>query len=155
MLKKCEFVLNNLRDEDLVELKALWQGDWKNKVLNSLSETKVLFAYGYDEFYDVIPIAMGGFYELFDDKLKIACVWLLTTKYVNQNKMALMKELKNQISLADKKYDLMYNFIYKSNFEAKSWLKKFGFSFDNPNPEGLKIKENFEFFYKLTNRKEE
>jgi len=97
---------------------------------------------------------MGGFYELFDEKLKIACVWLLTTKYVSQNKMTLMKELKNQISFADKKYDLMYNFIYKSNFEAKNWLKKLGFSFDNPKPEGLKIKENFEFFYKLTNRKE-
>jgi len=28
MLKKCEFILNNLRDEDFVEIKALWKDDW-------------------------------------------------------------------------------------------------------------------------------
>ena len=43
----------------------------------------------------------------------------------------------------------MFNYIYKSNFEAKKWLKRFGFKFDNPKPVGLKVKDNFEFFYKV------
>lgn len=154
MLKKCKFILDNLREEDSEELKILWKDNWKEKVLKSFEGTEVKFAYGLDDFKDEVPIAMGGFYELSDGSSKIACVWLLTTKFVRKNKFALMKRLKQEIKCAQKKYDIMYNFIYKSNFEAKSWLKKLGFRFDNPRPEKLNVRKNFEFFYKLNNRKE-
>ena len=41
-----------------------------------------------------------------------------------------------------------YNYIYKSNIEAKEWLKKLGFIFDCPIPQKLNIQRDFEFFYK-------
>lgn len=154
MLKKCKFILENLRAEDLEELKIIWNENWKEKVLKSFEQTEVKFAYGLDEFGDEIPIAMGGFYEFADKSSKVACVWLLTTKFVHKNKFALMKVLKNEIERAQKKYDIMYNFIYEANYEAKGWLKKLGFCFDNPKPKNLNVRENFEFFYKLNNRKE-
>ena len=33
----------------------------------------------------------------------------------------------------------------KTNIDAKRWLKKLGFCFDNPKPANLKISENFEY----------
>ena len=42
----------------------------------------------------------------------------------------------------------------KSNKQAKEWLLKLGFCFDNPKPNGLNVSEGFEFFYKVNNRKE-
>ena len=96
----------------------------------------------------LVPIARGGFYDVSKEPCRIACVWLLSTKYVSKNKTALMKALKNQMYLNSSKYDILYNFIYKSNHEAKSWLKKLGFSFDNPHPEGVNMKDGFEFFYR-------
>jgi hypothetical protein len=57
--------------------------------------------------------------------------------------------LQNEVFKAQKKYDLMFNYIFKSNFEAKKWLKKLGFKFDKPKPVGLKVKDGFEFFYKV------
>ena len=73
---------------------------------------------------------------------------MLTGKEASLNKIKLWKTLKKAIKNADEKYDLMYNYIYKSNLEAKKWLRKLGFSFDNPNPILIKPDEGFEFFYK-------
>ena len=69
--------------------------------------------------------------------------------FCKENRSLLIKTLKNEILKAEKEYDLMFNYIYKSNFEAKSWLKKLGFKFDNPKPIGLNLKKDFEFFYKV------
>ena len=148
------FILENLRFEDFQELNALWGDNWKNKTLESLRETEVLVLYGKDEKRSIAPIAMGGFYELLGYEPKIACVWLLSTKYIKYNKSTLMKVLKDQIKNAENKYNIMYNFIYSANFQAKTWLCKLGFRFDNPKPSNLIVEENFEFFYKVVNRKE-
>lgn len=148
-LKNCNFILNNLREEDLQELQCLWGSDWKNKVLKTLKLNEVLFAFGQDEFGDAVPIAMGGFSDMTDNTHKVACVWLLSTKYVSKNKVCFMKELKKQFYKNEVKYDLLYNYIHISNTEAKRWLFKLGFSFDNPKPPQLKVNKDFEFFYKL------
>ena len=91
---------------------------------------------------------MGGI----EGKKSVACVWLLTTNEFINNKLKLAKEISKQIELASNKFEILYNFIYCSNFQAKKWLKKLGFDFDNPAPRGMKIPDNFEFFYKLTKK---
>ena len=148
------FILNNLRDEDECELLALWGEDWRNKALSSFEGEEVLILYGKDNYCNFVPIAMGGFCELFEKDSKIACVWMLTTKFIKYNKLLLSKNLKQQINNASEKYDIMYNYIYKSKKKKKNWLRKMGFKFDNPRPEKLKIAKDFEFFYKLNKRKE-
>ncbi len=157
MLKKADnieeilFILNNLRNEDLEELLALYGKNWLNKTVLSLKDKNFYILYGFSSNKTLIPIAMGGFWELFEQDKSIASVWLLTTKFVNINKSAFWREVSSQIKEKSKKYNIMFNYIYKSNKEAKKWLKKLGFKFDNPHPENLKLKEGFEFFYK--NRK--
>lgn len=152
-LKNCSFILNNIRDEDLQEMQCLWGVDWKKKVLKTINLDKVIFAFGQDEFEDDVPIAMGGFVDMSGENLKIACVWLISTKYVSKNKISFMKELKKQFYKNEVDYDILYNYIYTSNKEAKRWLYKLGFSFDNPKPEHLKVQKDFEFFYKLRKEK--
>ena len=143
------YILNHLRVEDIEELKVLWQKDWLNKVSDNLKNKNILVVYGKDENNKCVPIAMGGFHELFEKHSNIACVWLLSTIHIKNNKTLFIKELKNQINKASEKYELMYNYIYKSNKDAKGWLYKLGFKFGCPNPENLGINKDFEFFYKL------
>ncbi len=146
------FILENLREEDRQELFLHSGKDWKNKVLLNLQDKDFLVLYGPDSTGKQVPIAMGGVCET-DKREKIACVWLLCSSFIYKSRIALAKGLKENVSSAEKKYRIMYNFIYKSNFEAKHWLKKLGFKFDNPKPEGMNIQDGFEFFYKVSERK--
>ena len=152
-ISEIEFILSNLRDEDKEELENLFGNNWYNKTIESLKDEKFLILYGQGNAAGRVPVAMGGFYdvkkEIATENCKIACVWLLTSKYVSKNKTALMRVLRNQLYANSSKYDIMYNFIYKSNHGAKLWLKKLGFNFDNPNPEKIQLKKDFEFFYRL------
>ncbi len=149
-----EYILDNLRDEDMQEVQALWKENWRKNIYNSLKSEEVIILYGRGCKKAKIPIAMGGFKELFEKNSNIACVWMLTGKEASLNKIKVLKTLKQAIKQADEKYDLMYNYIYKSNHTAKKWLSMLGFCFNNPKPAGLKIEKDFEFFYKLTNRKD-
>ena len=150
-INEIEFILSHLRKEDEEELKHLYGKNWYKNTLESLKDEKFLILYGYsDNKKTQIPIAMGGFFEITDN---IACVWLLSSYFIKINKRKLMKALREQVLINSSKYEIMYNFIYKSNTKAKLWLKKLGFCFDNPKPEGMDIKKDFEFFYKKQERR--
>ncbi len=151
-IKEIEFILSNLRDEDRVELENLFGNEWYQKTLSTLKNEKFLILYGQGNGNGYVPVAMGGFYDLNSDNCSVACVWLLSSRFVSRNKTALMRVLRNQIYLNAPKYDVLYNFIYKSNYKAKLWLKKLGFNFDNPNPKEIKLKKDFEFFYRIKER---
>ena len=159
MLKKVEndaeilFILNNLRKEDEQELIALYGDNWKEETLANLKNKDFYVLYGKCNNSDIKPIAMGDFCRLFPQDNSIACVWLLTTKFIYKNKSLFWKNLIRMFKQNCLKYDIMYNFIYKSNVQAKKWLKKIGFKFDNPHPDGINLKEGFEFFYKTKERK--
>lgn len=148
-IEDVKFILNNLRKEDKQELEILWGNDWYNKALDNIKKTSFLVLIGKDNYKKDVPIAMGGFEELFEKNEKIACVWLLSTDLIKNNKKLFFKTLANQLLMASRKYQIMYNYIYKSNFGAKEWLEKFGFRFNNPHPENIVIPEQFEFFYKI------
>lgn len=138
------YILNHLRDEDKAELTALFGREWKKRTLNRLKKSKITILRNSKS----QPFAMGGI----EGKKSVACVWLLTTNEFINNKLKLAKEISKQIELASNKFEILYNFIYCSNFQAKKWLKKLGFVFDNPSPKGMKIPDDFEFFYKLTKK---
>ena len=149
-----EYILDNLRQEDLEEVKAVWQDNWRDNVLKSLENTQVLVLEGKDKDNNIVPVAMGGFYEQPEKTANIACVWMLSTDFVKYNKLLLTKALKISVSKAEEKYDLMYNYIFKSNKQAKNWLYKLGFSFSSINSDKNFYNENFEFFYKFVKRKD-
>ena len=136
------FILDNLRKEDLEEVIAVYGNDWKDKVIHSTINTTFLTLTKNN-----IPIAVGGFVP-HPENNKIACVWLLCSKFALNNKFLLLKELKTQLNLISSEFDILYNFIYKSNFKSISWIKKLGFKFDNPHPDGISMSADFNFFYK-------
>ncbi len=142
------FILNNIRQEDKRELKALWGKYWKRLTFESIQDKNGLVLYGKNYEGDTVPIAIGGFYDLSDETCSIACVWLLSSVFVYNNKHLFMKTLKNQILAASKKYSILYNYIYEANHDAKTWLSKLGFCFDNPNPILITPNNGFQFFYK-------
>lgn len=143
------FILENLREDDKQELIALYGENWLTETLNDLKYRNFYVLYGYDYDFKLVPIAIGGFCECFENDKTIACCWLLSSFYIQKNRILFFKSVKRQIKDAEKKYKILYNFIHKTNFSAKKWLKKFGFKFDNPKPNNIEIKDGFEFFYKL------
>ena len=147
------FVLNNLRNEDKCELVALYGKNWKEETMQSLRGKDFYILYGKTNGKELKPIAMGNFYQVFPKYNSIACVWLLTTKYIYKNKSLFWRNFLSVFRNNHYKYDIMFNFIYKTNVQAKNWLKKLGFKFDNPYPKGIKVKEDFEFFYRTKERK--
>lgn len=139
----------NLRKEDLIEIRLLYKKNWKKRILSELKSENILSVKVKSPNGRNIIIAIGGFSEVSRNNGEVACVWLLTSKEVYSHKIFFMKEIIRHLSVAQIKYKIIYNRIYKSNFEAKFWLKKLGFCFDNPFPERLNIKKDFEFFYKI------
>ncbi len=148
------FILNNLRDEDYVELRDSRGENWFNETLKNLFSSDVVVLFVKNRYGRMLPIAMGGFEPYLQNGNNIAVVWLLSTKFINQYKLIFWKELNTYFSQEKSKYSILFNFIYKSNFQAKRWLRLLGFKFDNPKPDGMEVAENFEFFYKVINRKE-
>jgi hypothetical protein len=147
------FVLNDLRDEDKCELKALYGRNWKKKTLLSIKDKKFYVLYGYNKEKQSVPVAIGDFCQIFPEDSSVACVWLLTSKNIYRNKLLFLREFIPLFKRRSLEYDIMFNFIYKSNIQAKRWLQKFGFKFDNPHPKGIEVKDGFEFFYKTKERK--
>lgn len=72
------------------------------------------------------PLALGGAKEA--SIPYVAKVWLLTTNELKNNKLELYRYVKDKIELFKTKYDVLYNFIYKTNFNSLKWLKRAGFS---------------------------
>ena len=147
-IKDVEYILDNLRQEDLNELKALWGENWRSETIKNIMTTDFDSLVGVSD----KPVVMGGIWGVGGENSKTACVWLLSTDEVKKHKISLIKNLSEEIEKAEKKYSILYNFIYKSNLSAKKWLKILGFRFDNPRPDGLKIPDGFEFFYKINNK---
>lgn len=140
------FILNNIRNEDLLELKALWGDDWYKNTLQSIKNIDYLILLGKDNTGKIVPIAVGGFSDLECKNLKAGCVWLISSKFIKFNKQLLFKTIYSQVRKAFSKYKMLCNYIFSSNFEAKKWLKKMGFIFQSSTS------DNFEFFYKYTER---
>jgi len=117
-----ENFLFNLRCEDKSEIIALNHNNFKEELfeicLNNQFETYFLAS-------DInLPLAIGGVYQIDNN---IGRVWLLCTTFVNDEKKAVFKYVKNKIEMFKNKYDILFNFIYKSNFSALKWLKACGF----------------------------
>ena len=140
------YILENLREEDRFELFLQYGKNWKKKAFSRLKRSKMIIL----KEENGVPFAMGGI-EGIDD---IACVWLLTTQNVEHYKIKLLKKIKKELELNSSKYRIYFNYICKTNRQAKKWLSKLGFRFDNPHPQNITVKKGFEFFYRLNYRKE-
>ena len=123
--------LEDIRKEDKEELEFFLGTDFKEKFLElSLDSENSYFLFDDND----NPVAIGGFSPVSNPK--IAQVWLLCTNKAIEHRIELYKFIKGKIELYKEKFEIMYNFIFKSNFDALLWLKRCGFSsveFGNPN----------------------
>lgn len=143
-----EYILNNLRYEDEMELKTLFGDNWKEESKNRIMKTKFYVMLGKGK-HDKTPVCMGGIEQDEKDDNGIGCAWFLTTNEIKKHGIQILKELKKEVEKADEKFWLTYNVIYEKNYLAKKWLKWLGFKFDNPRPKGIEVPEGFEFFYRV------
>lgn len=146
------YILDNLRDADRMELQEIWGEDWKSQTLENIMKTDFQVLIGKAGKNDV-PVVMGGAWAADPNDPGAACVWLLSTDEVKNNQIGLLKQLRREIKFYDTKYWITYNKIHKNNEMAKNWLKWLGYCFDIPNPPGIVIPANFEFFYRKRNPK--
>jgi hypothetical protein len=146
--KDVSYILDNLRIEDLEELKALWGENWKEQTLKNIMETEFSVMLGKTKDKDV-PVVMGGVWRTDPNDEGVGCIWMLGTDNIEKHQICLLRELRKEIEKFDQEYWITYNIIYKENFKAKNWLQWLGFKFDNPKPEGIEVPEGFEFFYRL------
>ena len=130
-----EFI-SNLRESDLLEFNELY----KNSSLDEFY--KVCLDENQDTYFlltdDYLPLALGGAYSCSDFPNR-ASVWLLCTKHINKNKKELYKYIKNKIDFFKRKYNFLFNYIFKSNFSSLKWLKACGFSVLNTNRADYKL----------------
>ncbi len=145
--KDVQYILDNLRLEDMLELHAIYGNNYKEIVKNNIMKTTS--AVHIAKIEGDIPIAMGGVCETCPDDKEIAGVWLLSTEEVKRHQTSVLRAIKRVIDEADEKYRLTYNFIYEKNHRAKRWLKWLGYRFDNPRPAGVKMPSGFEYFYRI------
>lgn len=144
-IEDVSYILDNLRPEDLEELKALWGENWREETIKNVMNTDSHVVIGKTK-KDKTPAVMGGIWEVQEG---VSVAWLLSTPEVMKHRHCLLRELKKEIKKAEDTSWLMYNFIYEKNFEAKKWLKWLGFRFDNPHPKGIEVPSGFEFFYRI------
>ena len=79
----------------------------------------------------------------------VGVVWLLSTPEIEKNKHCLLRHIIKAFEEIDEKYWLTCNILYSENKFAKRWLKKIGYKFNNPKPDGLDVPDGFEFFYRV------
>ena len=138
------YILKNLRPEDEAEARVLKGDDYINVLLQEIMSPNVITRLGCKKSDDT-PVCIGGYTDAREEGAGV--VWLLATNEVENYKTCLLRNIIKTLKEADEKYQVTYNFLFSENKLAKSWLKKTGFRFDNP--QGINAPEGFEFFYRI------
>lgn len=114
----------NLRKEDKHELIQLFPSSLDEFYNTCFEKEHRVYCLVTNESF---PLAIGGAYPILNKQYKTAQVWLLTSDKLYENKIALYKYVIELIKEFKKEYDILFNFIYKSNFSSLKWLKALGF----------------------------
>lgn len=136
--KNLEEFLKNIRKEDKEELEIFYGKNYKKDFIDVCMNKKYETYFLADK--NLNPVAIGGVVQ-HKSNLKLGQIWLLTTDKVRENKFFLFKYVKNKIKKFKTKFDVLFNYIYKSNFKILLWLNLFDF-------ESVELKnKDFKFFY--------
>lgn len=140
------YILEHLRSEDEHEAVTQKGDNFKQVVLEEIMNSGTRTYLGCRKSDDT-PVCVGGYSDT--SEKGIGVVWLLSTPEIENNKTCLLRHIVGAFEEIDEKYWLTYNILFSENRFAKRWLKKLGYKFDNPKPEGLNVPDGFEFFYRM------
>ncbi len=130
-------LFNNLRKDDLRELKVIFKNNIKRNFVKICLENKDTYFIADDK---GSPLAIGGIKIFYIKNFLVGQVWLLCSNDVSKNRLSVLKYVKDKIGEFKLECDVLFNFIYKSNFSFLKWLKYADF-------EAIPINNNFKLFY--------
>ena len=140
------YILEHLRVEDQHEAETQKGKNFKEIILNEIMNTNTRTYLGCKK-SDNTPVCVGGYTDT--NEKGVGVVWLLSTPEIEKNKQCLLRHIIKAFEEIDEKYWLTCNILYSENKFAKRWLKKIGYKFNNPKPDGLDVPDGFEFFYRV------
>lgn len=140
------YILEHLRSEDKQEAITQKGENYKEIILEEIMNCKTRTYLGCRK-SDNLPVCIGGFTDT--NEKGVGIVWLLSTPEIENNKTCLLRHIIGAFEEIDAKYWLTCNILFSENRFAKRWLKKLGYKFNNPKPEGLDVPDGFEFFYRM------
>jgi len=130
-----KFILDNLRDEDVNELKADHGENWKQETFENISKADGYICYSKEN----KPVLVYGVTRQND----IGIIWMLSTQEITEQ-VSFIRLAKEFVASCSNDYRVLCNFVHDQNKLALKWLKSLGFKFDVQDH----TKENFLFFYK-------
>jgi hypothetical protein len=117
-------VLNNLCEDTVIELKAIFGDDYVNKTWVTINKNKM---YLIRLKCSNAPVGLFGLISLKKYK-KSAGIFLLTTDDLHKGNMfTFLKCAKKQVDSWADEYDLIMDNCYKKNLKIKKWLKLLNF----------------------------
>lgn len=140
------YILEHLKSEDQHEAKVQKGDNFKEIILKEIMDNRTRTFLGCKKIDDT-PVCVGGYTDT--NEKGVGIVWLLSTPEIEKYKTCLLRNVIQAFKEIDNKYWLTCNVLFSENKFAKSWLKKIGFNFNNPKPEGIDIPDGFEFFYRI------
>lgn len=140
------YILEHLKPEDQHEAQVQKGDNFKEIILKEIMDNRTRTYLGCKK-TDNTPVCVGGYTDT--NEKGVGVVWLLSTPEIENYKTCLLRHVIKAFKEIDNKYWLTCNILFSENSFAKSWLKKIGFKFNNPKPEGIDIPEGFEFFYRI------
>lgn len=140
------YILEHLRAEDEHEAIIQKGENFKEIILQEIMDCKTRTYLGCKKSDDT-PVCVGGYTDT--QEKGVGIVWLLSTPEIEKNKNCLLRHIIKSFEEIDEKYWLTCNILYSENRFAKKWLKKLGFKFNNPKPDGINVPDGFEFFYRI------
>ena len=110
-IEDCRYVLDNLREEDKAEVLATRGENWKEDILNDLSNTPYPFLLAKTK-QDDIPVLICGAWSTDINNPSVGIVWLLATPEIEKHQISFLKEMRKEINKYDEQFGILYNQIY-------------------------------------------
>lgn len=133
--KNLELLLDNLRKEDENELIASFGKNYKKIFVKTVLKHKKSSIFLSDE--NAFPLAIGG---IIKTNKNYSTPWLISSKEFKNHQKEILKYVFHKLNEYIEENNILFNYIYKSNFKALKWLKKFGFK-------TIDMNENYKIFY--------
>lgn len=119
---------NNLRKADIEEMLALGYENPTEALTGAIAYSEICYV-------DTID----GSPEAFMGVLEDGCIWCVTTdEYINNHTKRFIALSKDLIEILQIKYETLWNHVYINNTKHIRWLRRMGFTLEDPKPYGSK-----------------
>ncbi|TXH16744.1 MAG: hypothetical protein E6R03_04980 [Hyphomicrobiaceae bacterium] len=127
-----EFIIANIRDEDVAEIAALDGGNVRDALNETPDMDKNAFVWEREgkvhAIFGVNPVPELG---------KVGVIWLLATKTFDDHFMVFAAACKTVFGVVIKDYEYLFNYVHSENKKSIKWLKWLGFDVEPAEPIGI------------------